>query len=251
MHTLSAVGTLEQIQFDDAAKKIEVAAKVIDDDAWKKCKSGVYCGFSIGGRYAKTWQDGSLTRYIADPSEVSLVDRPAIPSATFELVKADGTKEICKFTGGHMSKNEEFHKASYAHHDERATSHAMMMGHHDEGSPEHSFHKSGHASHTTMRDFHKCAMEKASADELNKSADAVPLTISEDQVRAVFLKLFGNMVQPTNVRAVIPTNPEHDRIGVMAVPRVGQRTIAAASAATPVPLEFAKLFEVEDGEPLR
>jgi len=90
MHTLSAVGMLQEIQFNDAAKKIEVAAKIVDADAWAKCKAGVYCGFSIGGKYVDVRKESNgLTRYIADPSEVSLVDRPCIEDATFQLVKAE------------------------------------------------------------------------------------------------------------------------------------------------------------------
>jgi hypothetical protein len=88
MHQMSAAGVLKEIKFDDNAKQIEVCAKIVDDDAWKKVKEGAYCGFSIGGRYVKTWPDGQLTRYTADLSEVSLVDRPAIPTATF-VVKTE------------------------------------------------------------------------------------------------------------------------------------------------------------------
>jgi hypothetical protein len=97
MHTLSACGTVEQIQFNDAAKQIEICAKVVDDAAWKKVKAGVYSGFSVGGRYAKTWQAGGLTHYVADPVEVSLVDRPCVPNAVFQMVKANGVVEMRKF----------------------------------------------------------------------------------------------------------------------------------------------------------
>jgi hypothetical protein len=97
MHTFSAAGTLEQIQFNDAAKQIEICAKVVDDNAWRKVKAGVYSGFSVGGRYAKTWQVGKLTHYIADPVEISLVDRPCVPSATFQMVKAGGVVEMRTF----------------------------------------------------------------------------------------------------------------------------------------------------------
>ena len=88
MHQLSAVGTVKDIEFNDGEKRIEICVKVADDGAWKKVVERVYTGFSIGGKYAKTWQDGKLTRYIADPSEISFVDRPAVPDAVFEMVKA-------------------------------------------------------------------------------------------------------------------------------------------------------------------
>ena len=54
----------------------------------------------MGGRYVTRWPDPenpSLTRYTPKPMEVSLVDHPCIPSATFEVVKADGSIELRKF----------------------------------------------------------------------------------------------------------------------------------------------------------
>ena len=89
MHQLSACGTIQQIQFDDAAKKINVAAKIVDDDAWRKCKEGVYVGFSVGGKYQNSWKDGGLTRYTANPCELSLVDRPCVAEATFSMMKSE------------------------------------------------------------------------------------------------------------------------------------------------------------------
>jgi len=39
----------------------------------------------------------ALTRYTAEPLEVSLVDHPCLPEATFALIKADGSTELRKF----------------------------------------------------------------------------------------------------------------------------------------------------------
>ena len=97
MHGAVAAGKLNQIGFDDARKAIDVAAKIVDDAEWQKVQEGVYTGFSIGGKYAKKWRDGELTRYTAQPSEVSIVDYPCVPSATFSMIKADGTTELRKF----------------------------------------------------------------------------------------------------------------------------------------------------------
>jgi hypothetical protein len=49
----------------------------------------VYTGFSQGGRYVKRWADPDtgLTRYTAEPHEISLVDLPCVPDATFDVVK--------------------------------------------------------------------------------------------------------------------------------------------------------------------
>src|SRR5258708_6983694 len=97
MHAPSAVGKLVEIGFDDELKEIRVAAKIIDEAAWQKCKQGVYTGFSIGGTYVKAWKDGEYTRYTAQPVEISVVDNPCNPGAHFTAVKADGTWEVRKF----------------------------------------------------------------------------------------------------------------------------------------------------------
>ena len=93
MHGKVAAGKLVDISFNDGAKQIEVAAKVVDDDEWKKVEEGVYTGFSHGGRYVKKWTgtDGAK-RYTAEPSELSLVDYPCVPEAVFEVIKADGVE---------------------------------------------------------------------------------------------------------------------------------------------------------------
>lgn len=102
MHGKVAVGKLTDIQFDDSARAIDVCAKVVDDNEWKKVLEGVYTGFSIGGAYgAKAVEkvDGKeFTRYEAIPSEISLVDRPCIPTAKFfQVQKADGATVDVEF----------------------------------------------------------------------------------------------------------------------------------------------------------
>ena len=69
MHGRVAAGKLTDIAFDDEAKRIQVAAKIVDDDEWLKVTEGVYTGFSQGGRYVKRWPDpeSGLTRYTAEP----------------------------------------------------------------------------------------------------------------------------------------------------------------------------------------
>ena len=96
MHGKVAAGKISAIAFNDEAKRIEIAAKIVDDDEWRKIEEGVYTGFSQGGAYVKRWPDPDkpeLTRYTAAPSEISLVDLPCLPEASFELVKADGARE--------------------------------------------------------------------------------------------------------------------------------------------------------------
>ena len=89
MHAPIAAGKLTDIAFDDDAKRITVAAKIVDDDEWRKVQEGVYTGFSQGGRYVERWPDPDtgLVRYTAEPHEISLVDLPCVPDATFDVVK--------------------------------------------------------------------------------------------------------------------------------------------------------------------
>lgn len=101
MHKDVAAGKLTEIVFDDVEKAIDVCAKIVDDDEWKKVEEGVYTGFSIGGKYADRWPDpanAKLKRFEAIPAEISIVDNPCVPTATFEMIKADGAIELRKFT---------------------------------------------------------------------------------------------------------------------------------------------------------
>lgn len=100
MHGNVAAGKFTEISFNDAAKRIEGVAHVVDDAEWAKVEAGVYSGFSIGGGYAKRWTDPDqphLKRYTPTLAEVSLVDSPCVPTATFEFVKEDGSTELRKF----------------------------------------------------------------------------------------------------------------------------------------------------------
>ncbi|WP_395664569.1 hypothetical protein [Methylocella sp.] len=98
MHGKVAAGKIVEIHFNDDARQIEICAKVVDDAEWAKVAEGVYTGFSQGGAYVARWtDDDGLTRYTAEPSEISLVDLPCLPQARFELVKTDGTRELRRF----------------------------------------------------------------------------------------------------------------------------------------------------------
>jgi hypothetical protein len=101
MHGLTAAGKLTELDFDDTDKAIDVCAKVVDDAEWNKVVEGVYTGFSVGGSYGKRWTDTvdgeKIKKFTAVPNEVSLVDNPCVPSATFSMLKADGTEEAVAF----------------------------------------------------------------------------------------------------------------------------------------------------------
>ena len=108
MHGRIAAGKLTDIAFDDDAKRVVVAAKIVDDDEWRKVTEGVYTGFSQGGRYVKRWpdEDTGLIRYTAEPHEISLVDLPCLPDATFEVVK-DGVVDKRAFAQSERRKDAE------------------------------------------------------------------------------------------------------------------------------------------------
>jgi hypothetical protein len=94
MHSTVAAGKLTSITFDDSECAIDVEAQIVDDQSWAKVTSGVFTGFSIGGSYKSKRQevlgDKMVTRYVAAPNEISLVDRPCIPTAKFDFTKRDG-----------------------------------------------------------------------------------------------------------------------------------------------------------------
>jgi phage head maturation protease len=95
MHGNSAVGVADEIYLDDEQRALHIAARVVDDAAWEKCKEGVYKGFSIGGKVLKKVLDivgARSIRRVVDYVllEISLVDRPANPSARFNLIKRGG-----------------------------------------------------------------------------------------------------------------------------------------------------------------
>jgi hypothetical protein len=97
MHGPKAAGKLTHILFDDDAKAIDCVAKVVDDAEWEKVVEGVYTGLSLGGNYVgKKWKDADTgaQRYTVDPVEVSLVDLPCNPSATFAMVKGEGLEPV-------------------------------------------------------------------------------------------------------------------------------------------------------------
>jgi hypothetical protein len=89
---------LEPLQFDDANKVIRCTVEIAEPQAKDFLARGILTGFSIGGSYvSKTPLAGGITRYIANPSEFSVVDRPCGPSAVFSVVKADGSFEERRF----------------------------------------------------------------------------------------------------------------------------------------------------------
>lgn len=91
MHQLSAVGTAEEASVDD--KGLYLGAHIVDDTAWGKVTSGVYKGFSVGGKTLARDPDNKkiITKILL--TEISLVDRPSNPEARFDVWKAAGSPQ--------------------------------------------------------------------------------------------------------------------------------------------------------------
>jgi HK97 family phage prohead protease len=90
MHQLDAVGKTIEATVDD--RGLYIAAKVVDDIAWEKVTTGVYKGFSIGGKVlARDSKDKTIITKI-QLNEISLVDRPSNPEARFDVWKAAGAE---------------------------------------------------------------------------------------------------------------------------------------------------------------
>lgn len=97
MHGKVAAGKAIAFNANDADKAFDIGTKIVDQNEWEKVLEGVYTGFSIGGSYVGSPEvvkmDGrDVKRYVAKPTEISLVDNPCIPTAKFfDIIKADGT----------------------------------------------------------------------------------------------------------------------------------------------------------------
>lgn len=93
-----AAGKLTAMEKRDFEGKpaIFVKGKAIDPGSKEKLLERVLVGLSIGGSYVEKTDDG---RYVANPSEISLVDNPCVPNAMITVVKADGTESLEKALG--------------------------------------------------------------------------------------------------------------------------------------------------------
>jgi phage head maturation protease len=92
MHQSKAAGTAIEANVEDDGKTW-FGAHIVDSEACKKVKLGVYKGFSIGGKV--TARDDLNKAIIKGIKliEISLVDRPANPEAVMTMFKAERTAE--------------------------------------------------------------------------------------------------------------------------------------------------------------
>ena len=81
MHQAKAAGSAIEAEVQDDGRTW-FGAHVVDSEAVKKVKAGVYKGFSIGGKVTSRDEMAKTTITGINLVEVSLVDRPANPETT-------------------------------------------------------------------------------------------------------------------------------------------------------------------------
>jgi hypothetical protein len=93
MHQPIAAGYVYKAEVNSEGQTL-ISAKVVDPVEVLKCTTGVYKGFSIGGKKVPGGYD-SVTKTISKMklTEISLVDRPANPEATITMWKGEDMDE--------------------------------------------------------------------------------------------------------------------------------------------------------------
>lgn len=97
------IAPLTEVTIEGGKRAWKVTGVAVDPVTKQKLADRVLVALSIGGGYEKKTPADDVAkgaiRYIAKPSEVSLVDNPCMPSALITVVKADGTEEVQKAVG--------------------------------------------------------------------------------------------------------------------------------------------------------
>lgn len=88
MHQLKAAGVALSATVEDDGRT-KLCAHIVDAEAVKKVRAGVYKGFSIGGSVTSRDELNKATITGLRLSEISLVDRPANPDAVITCFKAE------------------------------------------------------------------------------------------------------------------------------------------------------------------
>ena len=94
MHTGSPVGRLEWFQGDEAEQAIDIAVYLSEstdgENALIKAREGVLTGFSIEGRAQSHREAGANVYDKLELIRIALVDVPANPNSTINVVKFEG-----------------------------------------------------------------------------------------------------------------------------------------------------------------
>jgi HK97 family phage prohead protease len=189
MHQMSAVGIAEEAAVD--GKGLYVAARIVDPRAWDKVRSGVYKGFSIGGKVRSRDPADRKTITALTLSEISLVDRPANPEAVFDCWKADGAGPMAGRPGDDQAALDHVHDCLKALTDGDCCAAVKAMGHHAKRMLDHlkaahdavcragaqcdGFVVDGHAEKATRADD----LVKAFTGEIMPRLDALAKRIEE------------------------------------------------------------------------
>jgi hypothetical protein len=96
-------GRIDDMKFDDARQSVDVEGTVVHPIAKMLLAEKCLTGVSIGGSCTKSRLPDGTVEYVAIPQEISVVDRPCLEQATFQLVKADGSFEMTKFNSNETS----------------------------------------------------------------------------------------------------------------------------------------------------
>jgi hypothetical protein len=111
-HSMQPAGKVLGFDRDEAAKTIGGNTYIDDPTAWRQAQKGILTGFSFGGRYlwrkcntcshemplasgenyCASCKKQVIVRYGAEISELSIVDRPAVPVANILHIKASGAR---------------------------------------------------------------------------------------------------------------------------------------------------------------
>jgi hypothetical protein len=97
MHGLTIAGKVTKLICKDMEKQIWIESTPCDDTIWNLIKGGFITGYSMGGSYAWKRKEGEFQRIAPTIAEVSYVDNPCNPEASFAYVKTDGSVEMRKF----------------------------------------------------------------------------------------------------------------------------------------------------------
>jgi DNA-directed RNA polymerase subunit RPC12/RpoP len=125
-HTTEIAGKVIRVDPNQEKKQIWVEIVLIDNMMFARVMGGYVTGISHAGRYIRRWHQPCGTDipagnycptcglsdvpifYVPELVEISLVDRPALDSARFSLVRSDGSTELVKFAkkGDGVAKDE-------------------------------------------------------------------------------------------------------------------------------------------------
>lgn len=94
MHTKQVAGVATELLLNDLEKAVDIEGEVIDPIQKELLIKGAYTGLSIGGTKRMIQGENGEKRYIAMPSEISLVDNPAMYGARIMVKYADHEEEV-------------------------------------------------------------------------------------------------------------------------------------------------------------